>query len=178
MALFPTDTLPALAAKPQHAHQLWKLKRRPIDKPLILMGSESDQLFECVLPLAIDDASQMANTYWPGPLTLVLPVKDSLADFLNPTGRTLGMRVPASEIARSLLAKSGPLATTSANLSGCPPACNAEQAANYFPGLPLLGPIPWPKGSGLASTVIFWQGPGNWQILRRGAVMPKNLSNQ
>ena len=48
--LFPTDTLPALAACPEHAEQLWKLKKRPSDKPLILMASDPEDLLELVLP--------------------------------------------------------------------------------------------------------------------------------
>lgn len=177
-ALFPTDTLPAIAALPKFSRELWKLKQRPEAKPLILMGARADDLFESVLPSALDDAWGIAKTYWPGPLTMVLPVIGPQVDYLNPTGTSLGMRVPARETARNLLAQSGPLATTSANLSSCEPALNAEQAAEYFPGVPLLGPIPWSSGSGLASTLIFWKSPGNWQLLRRGAVIPKSLCEQ
>lgn len=170
-ALLPTDTLPALACTPQTAAQIWTLKQRPQDKPLILMAAEVSDLLSLTTDTAALDALPLADRHWPGPLTLVLPADGALTQRLNPGQDTLGMRVPACALTRSLLARSGPLATTSANRSGAPASGNAEQAAAAFPELPLLGPLPWPKPSGLASTVLKWTSPGCWQMLRRGAVM-------
>ena len=53
-AAFPTDTVPALASCPKEASLLWKIKRRPLDKPLILLGSNVDELFEFVAPKAVN----------------------------------------------------------------------------------------------------------------------------
>ena len=172
-ALIPTDTLPALAASPEKASQLWDLKQRPADKPLILMGSNQNELFECVSPDALEDAQLMARRYWPGALTMVLPAKGLVVNNLNPGKFNIGMRIPACEVALALFSKTGPLATTSANLSGKNPCINEHEAAICFPSLPLLGPMPWPKPSGLASTLIFWQGINRWQVLRSGALMHK-----
>ena len=47
-----------------------------------------------------------------------------------------------------------------------------------FPQLPLLGPLPWPKPSGLASTLIEWKGKGNWDLLRTGTVIPLEIEEQ
>ena len=66
-ALLPTDTLPALAASPVHAAQLWTMKQRSADKPLILMGATPEELLAHVSPLAMEDAWSMARRYWPGP---------------------------------------------------------------------------------------------------------------
>ena len=170
-ALLPTDTLPALACTPSSAAQIWTLKQRPQDKPLILMAAEAVELLDLTTHIAKLDALPLAERYWPGPLTLVLPAAGALVNHLNPGQDSLGMRIPACAATRSLLARSGPLATTSANRSGAPPSCSAEQAAAAFSDLPLLGPLPWPKPSGLASTVLKWMSPGCWQILRQGAVM-------
>ena len=170
-ALLPTDTLPALAAAPEHAAQIWTLKQRPQDKPLILMGAQADQLLALTSAEARIDAEPLVLRFWPGALTLVLPVQGALSQALNPGRRTLGMRIPACDATRALLTQSGPLATTSANASGAPPTQSAEEAAAVFPGLPLLAPLPWPAPSGLASTVIAWTSPGCWQLLRQGAVM-------
>ncbi len=173
---FPTDTVPALAANPDNAFHLWKIKNRPKTKPLILMGSSADELFSYVLQDALNDAVGIASSYWPGPITIVLPVKGDIASKLNPDGdNSIGMRVPACSLALDLLQKSGPLATTSANLSGCEPLMSAEAFSSSFPELPLLAPTPWPKGSGVASTLIRWLGEGDWQIIRRGAVIPSEL---
>ncbi len=175
-ALLPTDTLPALACSPRSAAQIWTLKQRPQDKPLILMAAEVSDLLELTSDIVREDARPLADRYWPGPLTLVLPAEGTLTQYLNPGRDTLGMRIPACALTRSLLAKSGPLATTSANRSGATPSRTAAQAAASFPGLPLLAPLPWPEPSGLASTVLKWTSAGSWQMLRQGAVMVPDVS--
>lgn len=172
-ALFPTDTLPALAARPAAAALLWQLKARPLSKPLILMGADADQLID-ELGVAWQDAwLAQARHCWPGAVTLVLPIPGPLTDALHPGGHSLGLRVPACDAARKLLRLTGPLATTSANTSGGEPARTAEEAARAFPDLPLLAPLPWPAGSGQASRVLAWRpeasgGQGSWQTLRSG----------
>ena len=175
-ALFPTDTLPALAAAPEAAEQLWRLKQRPEHKPVILMAANADSLWTCLGLAVRPQWRQLAHQHWPGALTLVLPAQGRLLQYLNPGGRSLGLRVPACPAALELLAASGPLATTSANRSGEPPCLSAEQAGQQFPGVPLLGPLPWPQPAGLASTVVEWlEEQGRWQLLRAGAVMPAAL---
>jgi len=174
-AIIPTDTLPALTASPSHAHKLWELKNRPAKKPFILMGACPQDLFKSVLPLARVDAELMARKFWPGALTLVLPSSGDFLKSLNLVTDSLGMRVPDCEMTISMLKRSGPLATTSANLSGAPPSLSELEAARVFPSIPLLAPIPWPKASGLASTVLAWQSEGSWKVLRKGAVLPELL---
>ncbi|WP_216916580.1 MULTISPECIES: Sua5/YciO/YrdC/YwlC family protein [unclassified Synechococcus] len=174
--LFPTDTLPALACRPAAAALLWRLKQRPADKPLILMGADLPQLI-AVLGVPWQEAwLEQARSSWPGAVTLVLPVTGALTDHLHPGGTSLGLRVPACEQARELLRLSGPLATTSANRSGQPAATTAAEAARQFPGLALLEPLPWPPGSGQASTVLAWRGEESsddpWAVLRSGATPP------
>lgn len=174
--LFPTDTLPALACRPAAAALLWRLKQRPADKPLILMGADLPQLIT-VLGVPWQEAwLEQARSSWPGAVTLVLPVSGALTDHLHPGGTSLGLRVPACERARELLRLSGPLATTSANRSGQPAATTAAEAARQFPGLALLEPLPWPPGSGQASTVLAWRGEESsddpWAVLRSGATPP------
>ncbi len=171
--LFPTDTLPALACRPAAAALLWRLKQRPADKPLILMGAGLPQLIEALGVPWQQAWLEQARRGWPGAVTLVLPFTGRLTDHLHPGGTSLGLRVPACERARELLRLSGPLATTSANRSGQPAATTAAEAARQFPGLALLEPLPWPPGSGQASTVLAWRGEERsddpWAVLRPGA---------
>jgi L-threonylcarbamoyladenylate synthase len=177
LALFPTDTLPALAATPAHAAAIWTCKSRPREKPLILMGADLPQLVE-FLGVAWQEAwLEKARSCWPGAFTLVLPIQVKVTTALHPGGASLGLRVPACERARELLSCTGPLATTSANRSGEPAARDASEATELFPELPLLGPLPWPEGSGAASTVLAWTKtvddvPSGWQILRAGPSVP------
>jgi len=170
-ALFPTDTLVALAALPDYAGQIWQLKLRPPDKPLILMGADLAQLQQVAGVQWPAAALELAQTHWPGGLTLVLPAAGPLVGQLNPGGNSVGLRVPACALAQELLRLSGPLATTSANRSGQPAATTADEAAAWFgeQGVPLLGPLPWPAPSGQASTVLAWQA-GHWQVLRAGSI--------
>ena len=170
LALFPTDTLPALCSKPQYSKKIWTIKKRPLNKPLILMGGCLDHLFKFVKPCAIEDGLKMAKIYWPGALTIILPTIGTLSQYLNNSTHSVGFRVPALKLTRDLLLTTGPLATTSANISGQSPVKDALEASMQFPGIPILGPLPWPNSSGMASTVIEWN-EGKWDLLRAGSVV-------
>ena len=170
LALFPTDTLPALSAYPQFSEKIWTIKKRPSNKPLILMGGCLDDLFEFVKPSAVEDGLKLAKNYWPGALTIVLPTIGNLSKYLNSNSNSLGLRIPALKLARDLLIQTGPLATTSANISGKPPVKDALEASIQFPGIPRLAPVPWPRSSGIASTVVEWK-EGKWNLLRSGSVI-------
>ena len=172
LALFPTDTLPALCAYPKFSKNIWTTKKRPLNKPLILMGGCLDDLFEFVNPCAVEDGLKLAKIYWPGALTIVLPTIGNVSENLNSQSNSLGLRVPALRVARDLLLKTGPLATTSANISGEAPVKDALEASIKFPGIPMLAPVPWPNSSGKASTVVEWE-EGEWNLLRPGSVVLK-----
>ena len=133
------------------------------------MGGCLEDLFEFVHPRAKEDGLKLAKNYWPGALTIVLPTVGNYADNLNCNSNSVGLRVPALKLARDLLMKTGPLATTSANISGDSPAKDALEASIKFPGIPILAPVPWPNSSGMASTVISWE-KGKWNLLRPGSV--------
>ena len=170
LALFPTDTLPALCSYPKYSKKIWTIKKRPSTKPLILMGGCLDHLFEFVHPCAKEDGLKLAKMYWPGALTIVMPTIGNFSEDMNCYSNTLGFRVPELRFARDLLIKTGPLATTSANISGEAPVKDALEASIRFPGIPILAPVPWPNSSGLASTVVEWE-EGKWNLLRPGSVV-------
>ena len=172
LALFPTDTLPALCAYPEFSKKIWTIKKRPSNKPLILMGGCLDDLFEFVEPCAIEEGLKLAKNYWPGALTIVLPTIGNISKNLNSNSNSVGFRVPSLKLARDLLIKTGPLATTSANISGRSPVKDALEASTQFPGIPILAPAPWPNSSGIASTVVEWR-EGKWNLLRSGSVVLK-----
>lgn len=192
---FPTDTVPALAARPESGDRIYAAKGRSSDKPLILMGASLGDLLPFVAGSDGDLAQwqAVAAQHWPGALTLVLPASDRLPLAMNPqnTG-TIGLRVPAHPLALHLLAHSGPLATTSANRSGQPPLETMAAIAADFPEVVTLSaaalleiysslednppPDDRPQGSGLPSTVAQWQG-GDWRVLRSGAVTLPSVEN-
>tara|TARA_B100000945_G_C20220502_1_gene520379 strand:+ start:67 stop:660 length:594 start_codon:yes stop_codon:yes gene_type:complete len=170
---FQTDTLPAIGCMPEFAEIIYKLKKREKNKALILMGSDVSQLLSYVHQLAKSDFMKMAEQFWPGPLTLITPLSDEKKPTINfnININTLGLRVPNSITAKSLISETGPLATSSANISGLSTSSTATQVSKDLPGLDLLGPIPWEKCSGKASTIISWAGKGKWQLIRRGQII-------
>ena len=170
LALIPTDTLPAICSYPKYSKKIWTIKKRPLNKPLILMGGCLEDLFEFVHPCAEKDGLKLAKRYWPGALTIVLPTTGNFAQNLNSNSSSVGFRVPDLKLTRDLLLKTGPLATTSANISGEAPVKDALEASIQFPGIPILAPVPWPNSSGMASTVVEWEN-GRWNVLRPGSVV-------
>ncbi|AFZ26918.1 putative translation factor (SUA5) [Cylindrospermum stagnale PCC 7417] len=176
---FPTDTVPALAVLPEKAELIFIAKQRSQDKPLILMAASGSDLWPYVKGSDVEYQiwQELVNKYWPGALTLVLPASDRLPKVMNPIDpTTIGIRVPDCAIAQTILAQTGPLATTSANLSGQPPLETIAEIEATFPEVLTLettahqGDI---SGMGIPSTVAKWTGL-NWQILRQGAIKLDN----
>jgi L-threonylcarbamoyladenylate synthase len=174
---FPTDTVPALATLPEHAELIFQTKQRSQDKPLILMVGEVADLWQFTngTDRELEIWQAVADRYLPGALTLVLPASDRLPAVMNPRqDRTIGLRVPALDLARSILSQTGALATTSANRSGEPPLLTMAAISDRFPqvfALDLDVEIPT---TGQPSTVIAWTDSG-WQILRQGVVEFVNI---
>lgn len=172
---FPTDTVPALAARPDQAAQIFAAKQRQPDKPLILMGASPEALWPYVRgsEAELQQWQQMAADYWPGALTLVLPACDRVPPAMNPLNpNSIGIRVPNFKVAQMILQQTGPLATTSINRSGQPALTTVQDINQYFSEVftPLAHLWPEPQASApLPSTVIKWNGQG-WDVLRQGAI--------
>jgi L-threonylcarbamoyladenylate synthase len=169
---FPTDTVPAVATQPAQAGLLYQLKQRRASKPLILMAGQSSDLWDFVQGSESELGAwqQLANRYWPGALTLVLPASDRLPPMMNSTGaQTIGLRVPACDIARSILLATGPLATTSANLSDQPALLTMAAIDRQFPAIHTLAMAAELPLAGIPSTVVQWID-GDWQVLRQGSI--------
>ena len=173
--IFPTDTLPAIGCLPKFSNVIYEFKKRDRTKPLILMGSEHKQLVDYVHESAKEDFEKIASQYWPGALTMIIPASAKQSETLTSKDLTLGLRIPNSYIAQSLMKETGPLLTSSANISGFTGSNTAEGVALDFPSVKILGPIPWGKSSGKASTIIFWKNSGNWKLIRKGEVIVREL---
>ena len=78
-------------------------------------------------------------------------------------------------MAQSLMRDTGPLLTSSANISGFKGSITVEGIALDFPSVKILGPIPWEKSSGRASTIISWEKSRNWRLIREGEVLVREL---
>jgi L-threonylcarbamoyladenylate synthase len=173
---FPTDTVPALAVRSDCSELIFAAKQRSQEKPLILMGASPQSLWPFVsgTDAELEIWQQVAQQYWPGALTLVLPASAKVPAAMNPADpTTIGVRVPSSSIAIAILSQTGPLATTSANRSGEPPLQTIAEIEAQFPDVLTLVPTELEAvklvTNGVPSTVAKWTGNG-WEILRQGSV--------
>ncbi len=170
---FPTDTVPALAVRPDRRSDIFTLKQRSPDKPLILMAASWQEFLPFIDTKhpALPTWQQISQTYFPGAVTLVLPASDRGCN-LNQGFTTLGIRIPDSKTAIAILRQTGAMLTTSANKSNEPPLRKMIEIDAVFPNVMTLGDginISELSGSGLPSTVVEWNQDG-WLIRRQGAV--------
>ena len=168
--IFQTDTLPAIACLLEFSQIIYDIKKRDSNKPLILMGAENEQLIDYVHESAREDYENLADKYWPGALTMIIPVSENKKSTVTSKNFTLGLRIPNSHIAQSLIRETGPLLTSSANISGIQGSITAEGISLDLPNVDILGPLPWERCSGKASTIISWVNYGDWNLIRKGQV--------
>ena len=133
LAAVPTETFYALAADPTSetgVERVLALKRREASRPLLVLvaaRSQLDRLGVAAEPRILDRFFEI----WPAPLTAVFPLRQPIAASCD--AFSLGVRVPAHEALRELLARVGPLTGTSLNRSGEPPCEEADDVARQFP---------------------------------------------
>ena len=107
---------------------------------------------------------------------MVIPSSGQGSETITSNDHTIGLRIPNSYMAQSLLTEIGPLLTSSANISGFKGSITAEGIALDFPSLGILGPVPWEKRSGKASTIISWKKNSDWRLIRKGEVSVEELN--
>jgi L-threonylcarbamoyladenylate synthase len=134
LAVIPTDTLYGIAADAFNVKAVELLlttkgRDRTSPPPVLIPKIETLSALATDLPLV---ANQLAAKFWPGALTMVLKAQASLSWDLGETKGTVALRMPDHKMTLALLEDVGPLAVSSANLSGHVPATNAQQAYQYF----------------------------------------------
>ena len=175
LVAFPTDTVygvGALAFDAPVVESIYSAKDRPIEKAIpILIGrpEDLDKVTADIPPIA----AKLAARFWPGALTVVVPKHPDLPDVVS-TGPTVGVRVPDHPVARALLHATGPMAVTSANISGEANPITAEEVMRQLNGrIPLIldgGETP----GGVPSTVVNCLGTEP-VILREGPITKKDI---
>ena len=177
LVALPTDTVYGLAALVTNnaaIDRLYQVKERSHQKAIAVLVGNLDQVDQVVGHFS-EDANRLARHFWPGALTLVLPKHPDLPANLSPLP-TIGVRIPDHAFALELLRRVGPLATTSANISGGPnPRDAAEVLAQLNGKLELLldgGPVP----GGIPSTVVDCTEE-EYKILREGAITLDQILN-
>jgi len=128
LVAFPTDTVygvGALVFDGEAVESIYAAKDRPVEKaiPVLMADSKDIEIVGMDIP---DIAYKLASRFWPGPLTCIIPKKPTIPESVSVTS-TIGVRVPDHEVARALLRAAGPMAVTSANISGQPSPSTAEE---------------------------------------------------
>jgi L-threonylcarbamoyladenylate synthase len=163
----PTDTVYGIAARPssfEGVARLFLLKGRDKDKPIGVLAARLDQVVR--MAEISDLALSIADQYWPGDLTLVLPSKGLPSGVGDTVRQTIGVRIPDHDALREVLAEVGPLAVTSANLAGGAEVVDGAGAEEVF-GNEVDFYLPGKCLGGSGSTVLDLSGDEP-KILRQG----------
>jgi L-threonylcarbamoyladenylate synthase len=177
LVVYPTETFYAIGADAFSSaalRRLFRAKEREPGRPVGLIAADTAMAFSVAREVPLE-ARRLADAFWPGPLTIVMPARDGIADELaGPDG--VGVRVSPNQVARALSAGLGkPITATSANLSGMAPASELDEARAglgekvkvYLEGGKLTAPAP--------STVVAVNSSG-WKIVRVGAISEKQIA--
>ncbi len=172
---FPTDTvygLGALAFNNNAIESIYEAKNRPIEKAIpILIGdlSELEKVADDIPNMAL----RFASRFWPGPLTCIVPKKQTLPLAVSATS-TVAVRIPDHIDARALLRAAGPMAVTSANISGGKNPSTAQEVYDQLNGrIPLILDGGTTQG-GIPSTLVDCTGELP-MILREGPITLNEL---
>lgn len=168
----PTETVYGVAAlaNEEGARRLIAAKDRDAAKGIPLLLDSVDQAASlAVIP---DAARRLAAHFWPGALTIVVPLRHVRGAPALLTGgrRTIGLRVPDHDVPRSLARALGPIAVTSANRSGEPPAVTAEEVISALGDSIALVIDAGRSPVGAPSTVVDVAADGSFSIVREGAI--------
>jgi len=170
LVAFPTDTvygLAALAFNSRAVKKIYEAKDRPVEKALPVLIADPSDLARVSLEVSLA-ADRLAACFWPGPLTLTVLKHPDLPEIVSDMP-TVGVRIPDHPLARSLLRSAGPMAVTSANLSGHTSPSTALEVFTQLSGRIALILDGGKTPGGVPSTVVDCTG-AEARILREGPV--------
>lgn len=173
----PTDTVYGLAGhaqKTESLQEIFRVKQRPQDKPLIAQVDQIDKALGFVKNIP-NNARILAEKYWPGALTLIFEATDKVSPVMVSGGTTMGLRVPDHEMTLELLRQLDfPLAVTSANLSGHESPTTAEEVNEQIGDAIEYILDGGPSAIGLESTIVGFDNKAPI-IFRQGVISEEEL---
>lgn len=173
----PTETVYGLATdatNEQAVTKIFEVKNRPTHNPLILHFGDLDLVKEHVW--ANDALNQLAEAFWPGPLTLILPKKDSIPDICSGGLRTVGVRIPSHPTLLAILDEfKKPISAPSANPSNYISPTRIEHVESQLGSKIKWGVDGGPCKSGIESTILDISDPGKPKILRPGPISKEKI---
>jgi len=170
LVAFPTDTVYGVGAQAfdgRAVESIYVAKDRPVEKAIpVLIGDIGD--LEKVAIYIPETAHKLAVRFWPGPLTILVPKPVDLPESVSAT-TTVGVRVPNHEVARMLLRAAGPMAVTSANISGGQSPVTAQEVYEQLGGRIALIIDGGKTPGGVPSTLVDSTG-SDLKLLREGPI--------
>ncbi len=177
LAAIPTETVYGLAANALNddaVRGIFRAKGRPADNPLIVHISAFSQ-WEPLVQSIPEQAKQLADAFWPGPLTIILPKSARISSVVSGGLSTVAVRMPSHPVARAIIDNAGvPLAAPSANTSGKPSPTTAQHVRDDMDGKIDCIVDAGPCSVGVESTVLSLAGETP-RLLRPGGVTPEML---
>ena len=179
IVIFPTETVYGIGTNGLDSNavkRLYEIKQRPLNKPISLLVNSLDMVNKVAENITDLEYALMKN-FFPGPLTIILNKKSIVPDIVTANSGTVGVRMPANEIAIKLIECSGvPLATPSANISGKPSGTDLKDIMIDFNGKVDFFIDDGPSKIGLASTIVQVTN-GVPHILRQGSITENEIMN-
>lgn len=177
IVVFPTETVYGIGANALNENaikKLYDIKKRPLNKPISLLVNSIDMIEQVAKDITKLDYA-LIKTFFPGPLTIILKKKNIVPNIVTANQDTVGIRMPANEIALKLIGYVGsPIATPSANISGKPSGINLKDIMEDFDGKVDCFIDDGPSKIGLASTIV-QVVDGIPHILRQGSISEKQI---
>ena len=177
LVVMPTDTVYGIGTRPDDAAATGRIfeakgRSRHLELPVLVASSEQAR----AIAVVDERAERLADRLWPGPLTIVLPrAADALGWDLGGDPTTVGVRVPDHPLTLALLAETGPLAVTSANRSGEPPAADCDTLHGVF-GDAVAVYLCEERPLGRAASTVIDLAHGAARVLRAGALRPDAIA--
>ena len=177
LVAIPTETVYGLGANgldEQAVAHIFEVKGRPQDNPLILHVSEPAEMERFARDIP-PEAYLLAEKFWPGPLTMILPVRDIVPKRTTGGLHTVGIRCPDSAVTREIIRRAGvPIAAPSANISGKPSTTTAAHVLHDHDGRIEAVVDDGPCRVGVESTIVdLTEKPA--RLLRPGGITPEQL---
>jgi L-threonylcarbamoyladenylate synthase len=177
LVAFPTDTVYGVGAKVFDrvaVESIYTVKDRSVEKAIPVLIGDLDDLLKVAIAVP-EVAYRLAAHFWPGPLTLVIPKHPGLPEAVS-SGPTVGVRIPDLPTALALLRLAGPMAVTSANISGQPSPTTAQEVFSQLGGRIAIILDGGTTPGGVPSTVVDCAG-GKPQILRAGPIPQQEIQD-
>ncbi len=182
LIIYPTETFFGLGCKfssEKAISKIFKAKKRLLAMPLPVIIADLTQinLITSLSGSLYEDVLSLAEKFWPGPLSLILPARVTVSPLLTGGTGKIAVRQSSHPIAVELAKRIGePLISSSANLSGTPPSTKVvDMDLDFLDKIDaILNMDPEPKG-GLASTIIEPKGNKTFSLLREGAIASSEI---